>query len=116
MRDGTIKIIVLPGICLHYGHCGSIDKAIALLWVLHLLLGPNLILMEWLLSKIKSITTDMGTDVRILDCPNMTQAFLRRRQGLPMALLECTVNKDSRLLVYAIRLPDWSHIFHLLAT
>jgi hypothetical protein len=111
MRDGAIKQIVLPGVCLHYCHCAAIDKAIALLWALHLILGPSLIIMEWLLFKVKSITTDMGTEVHILDCPNILQAFLRRRQGLPMALLEGTVNQDSRLLASAIRLPDWSHVF-----
>lgn len=39
--SGAVYRFVLPGMCLHYGHCRVIDKTIAFLWSLWLVAGPD---------------------------------------------------------------------------
>jgi hypothetical protein len=64
-----------------------------------------------MLSKVTSITTDFGTEVAIPDCPDILHAFLRRLQGVPMELLEGTIDPHSKLFGNAIKMPGWSHMF-----
>ena len=81
------------------------DKVIALLWALHLVMGTNYEQLEWLMCHIVSVTSDMGTEFGITDCPNVLRAFLRRRMGVPMQLLHGTVCPVSRLFPRAVKDP-----------
>ena len=96
---------------MHYGSCGVVDKCLALLRALFLVIGPSFDLLSCMLSKVTSITTDFGTEVAIPDCPDILHAFLRRLQGVPMELLEGTIDPHSKLFCNAIKMPGWSHMF-----
>ena len=68
--DG-VRNIVLPGVCLHYGNYGIMDKVIALIWGLRLVVGTNYEQLELLMCHIVSVTSDMGTEFGVTDCPNV---------------------------------------------
>jgi hypothetical protein len=111
MRGGRIFTFIMPGIVLHFGGTRLIDKALAFLWALHLMVGVEFDILEWMKSKIRSITTDQGTESQLAYVPDILRAWLRRRIGLPLALLEGTIDLDSRLFPNAIPISGWGHLF-----
>ena len=106
---GTVWTIILPGVVLRFGGTRLIGKAVALMWSLCLVAGTDSVLLAWLLRLVKSITTDMGTELGMPDVCNIMPAFLRRRAGASMASL--TVDESSRFLPYALRIAGWGHMF-----
>jgi hypothetical protein len=68
-------------------------------------------MMEWFFSKIKSLTTDMGGEFKLIDAPNVLYAYMRRIQGVPMASLMGTIDLTSRLFSRALRIAGWGHLF-----
>ena len=52
----------------------------------------------------------MGTEYRFPECPDILQAFLRRKVGIPFALLAGTIDPNSRLLPLDQRVSGWSHM------
>jgi hypothetical protein len=111
MTIGTIMTVVMPGVMLHFGGTRLIDKAIAFIWSLHLMIGISLEHLQWICDMIQSITSDMGTEIRLVDTPNILRAWLRRRMGIPMELLGAGIDLSSRLFSNAIRISGWSHMF-----
>ena len=111
MADLTFITVILPGVCLHYGAKSVLDKALAFMHAIYLILGPDGELMKWFVGKIKTITTDMGTEIRILDTPDIIYAYLQRLKGIPMESLVGAVDATSRLFCNAVRIPGWSHTF-----
>jgi hypothetical protein len=97
MANGEIRSLVTPGVCLHHGGYGVSDKLFAFLWSLHLLTGPNMVLMSWLLENLKSITTDMGTELALTDQPNVLPQFIMWRAGVSLDKLRSTVDRSSRI-------------------
>ena len=108
--SGMLVKLVMPGVVLHFGGTRLIDKIIAFLWSLTLMVGTDYKLCKFLLSKIRSVTSDMGTEYRFPECPDILQAFLRRKIGIPFALLYGTIDPESRLLPLALRISGWSHM------
>ena len=74
---GLIECRVMPGVALWFGFTRTIDKLIALLWSLMLICGPDLKVLRFALDKIRSITTDMGTELGLLDMPDLAPSFLK---------------------------------------
>ena len=108
--DGTVRNFILPGVVLHYGFNSVADKTIALLWALFLVCGPDEELLTWLLSNVRSITTDMGTELKIMDSPDLLPAFLARINGARLQDLQSSIVMSSRLLNRCLRIPGWSHL------
>ena len=80
---GVTHRYVLPDVVLHFGGTRLVDKAVAFLWALHLVIGTDYPLMTWFLGLVVSITTDMGTEIRLVDVPDISRACLRTRMGVP---------------------------------
>jgi hypothetical protein len=108
---GLIKTIVLPGVVMHYGSNSVIMKVVAFLWALYLILGPNEADMQWICSKMASVTSDMGTEFGFIDTPNFIHDFFERLRGVSMERLAGTVDPSSRLFPIAIRVSGWGHVF-----
>ena len=72
---------------MHHGRGRAIDRAIAFLHAVALMFGFDIGLLEWLFSKIVSLTTDMGIEMRIPDVPN-TLVDLRVAPAVPSSFLE----------------------------
>jgi hypothetical protein len=104
LSTGEIRQIVMPGVVLHYNGCGAVDKTVTLLWGLYLLCGPNHDLLQWVLSHVRSLTTDMGTERLIPNVPHILKAFLSRINGATMQSLQGTVNLDSRIFDRTLRI------------
>ena len=68
-------------------------------------------LLYFFMSRIRSVTTDMGTEINMTDAPNIVGAFLRHLAGAPLATLIGTVDLASRLMPRALKIPGWSHLW-----
>jgi hypothetical protein len=53
----------------------------------------------------------MGTEIQLLDMPDLLATFLLWRSGLPLSSLAHTVDRSTRQFPNAIRLAGWSHLF-----
>jgi hypothetical protein len=112
MRNGEVHVLILPGGCLHYGRTRGIDKTMLLLHHITLSCGVHAPLLTWVLEKVRSVTTDMGTELSIVDAPNVMPAFLRRAHGVDFDIvLRLGVDPRSRLFPKALRRAGWSHMF-----
>ena len=111
MVYGVIRDLVMPGVMLHYSFTSALDKCLAFVHSLVMMVGIELEILNWICGKIKSITTDNGIELKMLDCPNILAAYLRRLAGVPASALVDTIDKASRLFSRALRLGDWSHMF-----
>ena len=109
--SGFILTMVLPGVCMHFGRCRLVDKCAALLWALFLVVGHDHAHLQWLLSKVTSITTDQGTEFAMTDVPDFLHCFLRRLSGVAMDNFVGTVDLKSRLFPNAVKVIGWSHLF-----
>ena len=101
---------ILPGVALLYGEYGVVHKSVALLWALYLVCGLNYALIEWLLSKICSLTTDQGCEFGIGSMPNFFPYFyswLNRTSGTGD---RCSIDWTSTLLPNSIRVAGWGHL------
>jgi hypothetical protein len=108
---GVIRSIIMPGVVLHYGGASVVDKAISFLWSLFLISGPSILVLNWILGRMTSVTTDMGTELGFIDVPNLLPAFLSRMAGTPLEQLRGLVSIDSRLVPWCLRIAGWSHTF-----
>ena len=108
--SGAVTTHVLPGVALAYGAYGLYSKAFAFLWSLFLIMGPWQFGLQWFCDKIASITSDMGTEIGLLDCPNLIPIFLLFISGTKLADLVPQVDLSSRLFKNAIRISGWSHL------
>lgn len=108
-KDDTMIRMVLPGSTLAYGHTSTVDKGVALLWALWLVAGPTADDVLWICSKVRSLTTDFGVEMHLLDMPDISEAFVVWAGGRPLRDARLLVRPDRRLFRYALRLAGWSH-------
>ena len=108
---GEVVQYVLVGVMLHFGGTRLIDKALAFLWSLCLCIGTCFDDVSWFLSRVWSFTTDMGTEHRLGDTPDILRAFLNRLQGVSLEKCMNTIDKASRLMPNCIKVSGWSHVF-----
>ena len=99
-----IETRVFPGASLPVGFHRFIDKVMSLIWVIFLVAGPREETMRYFLSKVRSVTTDMGLEVNIAAAPDLLPPFLRWMAGEPLTDLYNTVDRLSRLFPRAIRI------------
>ena len=75
-----------------------------MLWALFLVVGPSYDMMAWVLSLIVSTTTDMGTELLLVETPDVLNAFLLYVAGNALHTLVGTFNPTSRFLRVATSL------------
>ena len=107
--NGHMERIILPGSTLAYGHTTTLDKGVALLQAIWLVAGPTLDDIQWFLSKVRSLTTDFGVEMHLLDVPDISEAFIAWMNGRPLHTLRMLVKPDRRLFRLALRIAGWSH-------
>ena len=108
-RDLAIYRYVLPGSTLVYGQYSALAKTMVLLYSLWLVGGPLFCDMCWLLSLVRTITTDMGGESRTLDTPDLLLAFLQWLNGKPLPDCRILIKADRRLFQRALRISGWGH-------
>ena len=98
---------LLPCVCLDRDQMSVVGKTLALLWQLWLVGGPALATFLFLLSRIRSITTDMGTESKVIDMRgNKVATFLHglgfkcRRTAFP-----------TWMLPRAMPIHGWKHLW-----
>ena len=75
-----------PVINLGTGHRNVIRKCFALLWMLCLIVGPDIAKLRAVLSRIRSLTTDLGGEFKMINLSEMVLPFLRSIGARPPAL------------------------------
>jgi hypothetical protein len=109
-NDGSPAIrLVLPGSTLAYGRTGTMDKGAALLWSIWLIAGPSLDALEWFCDNVRSLTTDFGVEMHLLELPDIKEALLAWAAGCPLPRVRMLVKPDQRLFRKALRIAGWSH-------
>ena len=68
---------------------------VALLWSLFLVVGADLKQLHWLLGKIASCTTDMGTEYGLPDVPDIIATLLAYHRGMMMSAARELTNMGS---------------------
>ena len=111
LSSGFMDTRVMPGVALWFGFTRLVDKAVALLWSLCLCCGPSPHVLDFVRMKVKSITTDMGTENGLNDIPNIIPAFLRWANGSPLDSLHGIVDRKSRMFPRSVRISGWGHMF-----
>ena len=108
--DSTRDRVCLPGMALHQGYYCALDKCVALLHALWLCYGPTESNLRDLFSKVRSITTDGGAELHLLDVPDVLKCFLRRLDGAPLVSMANSVDPDTRLFGRAIGISGICHM------
>jgi hypothetical protein len=103
--------MIMPGVALVSGMYGVFSKAFALLWSLFLWVGPWERGLNYMLSKIRSLTTDMGTEHRLTEVPNLVPGFLKWLRGAAFDGVKAAIDYTSRLFPNALIISGWSHLF-----
>ena len=109
LKDGSMVRITLPGSTLAYGFCGTLSKSVALLHALWLVGGPRADDIRWLCSKIRSLTTDFGVEMHLLEAPDVIDAFIHFMGGAPLEKVASLVKNGLRMWPRALRIAGWSH-------
>ena len=81
-------------------------KALATLWMLHLMVGPYTSRFLDVLTRVRSITTDLGTERKLahmVDCAPEFWAYL--------GLSKDHLRRRTWLFPRAVQVPGWAHIF-----
>ena len=107
--DGSGRRLVLPGSTLGYGHTSTMDKAAALLWAMWLIAGPSLDDLDWFCDNVRSLTTDFGVEMHLLEVPDIKEAMIAWAGGLPLMNARLLVKADRRCFRRALRIAGWSH-------
>jgi hypothetical protein len=108
--DGTIVRSTLPAVILGYCLTASIDKVLALLWALWLVVGPDAKYLQAVVDKVISFTTDLGVEHYMVHTPDIVPAFMRWIHGEPLAGLGRYVNYGTPLFKRAFVVPGWGHL------
>jgi hypothetical protein len=87
--------------------CG---KCFAILWKIFLIVGPSFNRIRLFLSRVRSITSDMGVERMIVDLPDVFIQFCHL-VGIPVPV---GASPCTRLFPRGIQAPDWMHIFDIL--
>jgi len=110
-KDGTSETWIMPGVTLHFEGLSCLDKVLAFLWSLYLLVGYEPDLMAWIISLIRSVTTDLGTELGFIDQPDVLNAFLVQVAGGDLRTAIASIDPQSRLFRRALRIGGWSHMW-----
>jgi hypothetical protein len=106
-----VTTLVMPGVMLHHSGTSHASKLFAFMWSLYLMVGASLPTLEWVLTMIRSITTDMGTELGLTDCPSILAAFMLWLGGAPVLTLKAAIDNSTRMFRRALKIPGWSHLF-----
>ena len=110
LNDGTTERMILPGSTLAYGFTGSLSKSVALLHALWLVAGPTAEDVRWLNTKVRSMTTDFGVEMHLLEAPDLVDAYMAHLNGNgPLRRLAPLVKHNTRMWARALRIAGWSH-------
>ena len=108
-RDGSVRKLTLPGSTIHYGKFDAINKTLAFVWSVWLVCGPSLENMEYWFGKVRSFTTDFGTEMHTLSVPWVLPAFMAWIGGRDLEDCRHLVVFDRRLFFRALRVAGWNH-------
>ena len=93
---------------LGYGHCGLVDKLMALLWQIWLMAGPKTSTMREWLDTVRGVTTDLGVEKELADAPDVLPCFMHwLRTG---SVVPHLVQRGTYLFPNAIFCPGWAHL------
>ena len=109
VTDGTSERIVLPGSTLPYGLFDAVSKSIAVLHALWCICGPRHAVLQYVLRKVMSVTTDFGTEIHTLEMVDCSLAYCKWMEGHPADSLLQYVDVSQRWLPFAVRISGWSH-------
>ena len=109
LRDGSMTRFILPGSTLAYGHQDTFAKGVALVWAMWLIAGPTEADLEYVCSKVRSLTTDFGVEVHLLEMPDITRALIAWIGGKSLHQVAPMVQHESRMFSRALRMAGWSH-------
>ena len=105
LRDGTILRWMLPGSVLAYGNFSALNKTMALVFAVWLLVGPFEAELRYFMDHVISITTDMGVEFGLGDQYDLVGAFMKSLNGTPAHELLPYVNTSRRLMNNSIKIP-----------
>ena len=74
---GKLERRLMPLISLSKDMLDTLGKTVCLLWALWLIGGPSFEDLRWLLSRVRGMSTDMGTERNIVDQEDMLRHFFR---------------------------------------
>ena len=103
MRDRSIITRIMPGVALAYGAFGVMSKAFAFLWAIYLGIGPWEFGLTLFFTKVRGLTTDMGTELGLADVPNLIKGFLLYLLGKSMEVVQTTIDYETRFFFFAGR-------------
>ena len=108
-KDNSSRRLTLPGSTLAYGFAGSTSKSVALVHALWLVGGPRADDTRWLCSMVRSMTTDFGVEMHLLEAPDIIDAFVQYMDGAPLESVAPLVKVGTRMWPRAMRIAGWSH-------
>ena len=97
---------MLPGTSLGHGYMSVVDKGMAFLWSIWLIMGPLISSIEAVLCSIRSFTSDFGIESKVPNMANMLEHFARSVQQR----VSPTFSKHLYLLPNCVYIPDWNHL------
>ena len=109
LKNGEQRQLTLPGSMLQYGHTDWISKGVALVWSVSLVVGFELPALEYVFSKVRSMTTDYGVELKCALMSNILPAFVQWVRGAPLNTLQHRVQHDVRLMPKGLRIGGWGH-------
>ena len=107
--DESVRRVPLPASTLHYGRCDAVNKAMCFVWGVWLLFGPTRENMLYFRSKMRSFTTDFGTEAGCPMLPNVLDAFLAWIGGTLLDSCRLLVRHGEQLFMRALRVMGWNH-------
>ena len=109
LKDGTMERSVLLGSTLAYGFTGSMSKSVAFLHALWLVAGPEAEMVRWICGKVRSMTTDFGVEMHLLEALDVVDAFIVHLNGAPLDRFVALMIHGTRMWPRALRIAGWSH-------
>ena len=109
LKRGDVIRMTLPGSTLAYGHADALSKGVALLHALWLVAGLSEADLAYCCGCVRSLTTDFGVEMHLLEMPDVAAAYVAFMGGAPTHRLRPLVKQGSRLFHKALRMAGWSH-------
>jgi len=111
LMNGEKVQLTPPGASLTYGHYDACNKTVALLHGLWCMVGPSHDDLREICLLVRGICTDHGIEIRTLDMPDFTEAYVKWMDGATLDEVKSLVRWDRRLLPNALRISGWNHTF-----
>jgi hypothetical protein len=100
----------LPGSSLAYGHTTWVDKCVALIWAVFLLVGPDLQMLYAFWQNVRSVTTDYGVELSTSLICDILPAFVVWTSGnVSIPQVSNLIRTQHRLMPKCLRIGGWSH-------